>query len=126
MKIVDIDKNQKYHYDKFIKIINKIIKNSGNESRLKFSIFDWLETEENYILAPDIESNDSVFRGKCLFYCDCWCNKYKSRIINNPTWKDIIIEANNAANGDHIFLEAITLKKTTKTSVKYYELFFGS
>lgn len=118
----------RYTIDSLDKKVTKIIKESGNDPRLSFSMYEIIEPEiDNYNLQP-VNAPDftSLFcEGKAVFYESSLFQHYKGCPIENPTWADVIIEANHACRGDHIFLEAINLDRE-QDGIKYYKFFFGS
>lgn len=118
-------------YDKLKKLVKKIIKDSGNTPALCFSMFESIDDSDIdkwMVRIPDLESNTPVFKGNCQFRSSDV--DYTSRVIKNPTWKDIILEANMAVlaeDGDHVFLESIKEGKISKhTGAKVYQFWFGS
>lgn len=118
----------KYTVDELDYTVDQIIKKSGSEPILSFSMGEFeddddKEYEDLIVDAPDFSSNFA--EGKVIFYADDYFNKYKSKVINNPNWSDVLIHANKAAKNDHIFLESIDLKEE-KNGIKYYQFFFGS
>ena len=116
-------------YSELDEKVDKILKDAGQKNfKLTFSMFESVENSDDHedwkVRIPDFDSDEHVFNGKCIFYEDFWSG-HMSRIINNPTWEDILVEANHAASGDHIFWESINYEKTVK-GVKYYIFHFGS
>jgi len=104
--------------------------NMEKDRGFKFNSGKWIVDH------PDIWSNKPVFEGKCVFYSDYWRiadHKVESDIIENPTWKDIIVEANrqliDPEDGSTacLFLEGFyTDEDYSSDNIKYIELVWGS
>lgn len=116
-----------YKYKELEDRVEKIIGKSAKPI-LCFSMWKQVDEynellNETIVEAPDLEN---LFeKGKCVFFNSEYRIEYSSRIIENPTWKDVIIEANRAAYGDHIFLENVRFNKEINR-VKYFMFHFGS
>ncbi len=116
-------------YDDMQKLVKKIIESTGNEKKLVFSIFtddpdnDKWSPDKWRVKLPNIKSKEPVFKGKTVFGAKY--EGYRGQVIENPTWKEILVEANRAADGDHIFLESIQVSKV-KDGITYVEMWFGS
>lgn len=119
-------------YDEMNAEVSKIL-GKEDKNHFQFSMFETVEeeTDDNLdvwtIMRPDF--NDAVLEGEVRFgeswYTNQWYGKpYISDVYKNPTWKDLIKEANRCACGDHIFLEGFGCEK--ETGIKYYEFHFGS
>lgn len=110
-------------YDEMDNEVNKILGRAPK--RLRFSMYETTKEPEKEDMSdweveyPDF--NQRFTDGECVFVC----NEYESNIIKNPTWKHVLKEANNAACGDHVFLEQVELDKT-EDGVKFYDMWFGS
>jgi hypothetical protein len=116
------------------KTLNDTVKSFGCKN-IQFSIFDTVSYgdgagQEWIIIYPDITSSQPVFKGECRFCVDYW--RISERPIyftlENPTWKDIIIELDNImkqGDGCGIFLENINVRKD-KFGLQYYEFVIGS
>jgi hypothetical protein len=112
-------------YGEVMSLVREMV---GGNCRLIFSIFQtapgrkW--TPESWtIIIPNIKSEKPVYEGKVKFISK-W-EEYDGNTIKNPTWKDILIEANNAANGDHVFLESLR-EQSEIDGVKVIDMTFGS
>lgn len=117
-------------YDDMQAMVKSIIESTGNELNLVFSMFDTVETpkgkwspEKWQVKLPDITSKKPVFQGKTVFSAKY--EGYRGQVIENPTWREILMEANRAANGDHMFLESLEVDKV-KDGITYVEMWFGS
>lgn len=81
---------------------------------------------------PDIESSDPVFNGRVRLRADYWRVSDKpvqSRVIESPTWKDILSEVDvmlSSNDSDYIFLENLIPGEKDDEGVLDIELAFGS
>ena len=108
-----IGNTKEYTFKQLDSKVNSLVK---GPKKLRFSMAEWIEDfSDDRLMAPDFDSEEPVFNGKCVFFD---YRGYQSRIIENPIWKDILVEANYAATGDHIFLESISFD-SAKKDVKY-------
>lgn len=115
----------------------------GGKKGLIFSIFNtsledkWSETGGGEWLVdhPDIWSKDVVFEGKCVFFSEYWRIsdvKVFSEDIINPTWKDIINEANrqliDPKDGSTacLYLEGIYEIEPATDGTRFFEFSWGS
>lgn len=115
--------------------IEKTIKEQNKSKKVWLTLSLW-ETEDNddiefgdcQVFAPDLTSNSPVYEGKVIFGAG-YPNKTYSKVINNPTWRDIIVISNNliikTRDYDHSFLESIHFGKE-ENGIRYYDLWFGS
>lgn len=125
-------------YDEMNDQVSKIL--GKQDKGFSFSMFDSVEDESDdekdiwVVKHPDW--NEVFVEGDCIFQETGWrgivqkhynpkCKLYFSKMIKNPTWKDVIKCGNRAAHGDHRFLEGIRLIKE-EDCIKYYEFDFGS
>ena len=105
----------------------------GKRPRFEFSIIESEPSDAGfYVKHPNLKSTEPVITGKVQFGTDYWrVNDRKAvstPILENPTWKDILIATNNLLEENDaggIFLEFLTLKKEVN-GVKQVELEFGS
>lgn len=112
-------------YSEVMSLVREMV---GGNCRLIFSIFETAPgkkfTPESWIInIPNIKSEKPVYEGKVKFISK-W-EGYEGKAIQNPTWKDILIEANNAANGDHVYLESLR-EQSEADGVKVINMNFGS
>ena len=116
-------KTKKYSRETLRKEVKSILEGSGNQVNLIFSMGESSEDCET-ITHPDLKSKEPVYTGQCVFFKG---NYYRGRVLTNPTWKDILIEANWASEreGDHRFLESVD-EMYCRDDIRYFEFFFGS
>jgi hypothetical protein len=112
-------------YNKVHNLIQKIL--APNERRVVFSMYKEIKEMDkdgnNWIIeVPNFNSKEPVYKGTFVFRAKH--EGYSGNPVKNPTWKNILIEANNAANGDHVFLEGLQVNK--KGKVSYVDMCFGS
>lgn len=103
-----------------------ILTEEGQTNKIIFSIFRSVgesSTDSWLVAAPDLTSQEPLYKGKVRFIAP-WENYRSIQPVKNPTWKDVLREANQSGNGDHIYLESITFKMHGEEIVG--ELFFGS
>lgn len=125
-------------YDKLCKNVDSILKGEGIKSPLlRYSIFKDDEKEKYSIDNWPIIHNDFnevIKEGKIRFIYDCYGEGiFKSEIIINPTYKNLIIWSEKLIrlSGDHhhIFLEECRLDKIVVENgenIYYYSLVYGS
>jgi len=119
---INIPLTKKIKYDRLDKLIATILQKQGvKEIRLIFSIIKFEEGSYDIIWAPDLKSEQPLVKGKYRFVSEA----YVGQTIKNPTWKEILLEANNAAHGDHVYLESLELGRI-KNGIQEINMFFGS
>lgn len=105
-------------------------KDKKSSVRVIFRIYEEIDKTthyESYSMTPvRIPDFHSIFvRGNVRFTC----GRYTSELYLNPTWIDVIWEANEAImkNGqvNYIFLESVDFD-SNKFGDKYYKFLFGS
>jgi len=105
----------------------------GKPPRFEFSIFESDYSKEGfYVKHPDLHSTKPIVEGKVQFAADYWrineTTEVKTPILENPTWKDILVATNNLLeenNAGGIFLEFLTITDEIN-GIKQVELEFGS
>jgi hypothetical protein len=93
---------------------------------VKFDLSDW------EVRRPDFASEFA--RGKVQFDLGDDENGHAvlSKVYLNPTWADVLIEAENSCRGrgapelDHVYLEAVEQDGTGAEGQAFYELIWGS
>jgi hypothetical protein len=103
----------KYSQEGIESEINQKVKELiGRAPKTVFSIFktkQWPTSEKGdiwYVEYPDIFSTDPVVEGDVNLVYNGWETDSIVK-YTNPTWKDIILFFENAADGHHIFLEGL-------------------
>ncbi len=116
-------------YNKLCKQVEKLV---GKDPVFEFSIMGSAESENGfYVTHPDLNSKEPVIKGKVQLNANYWRiseNTVSTPILENPTWKDILVATNelledNDAGG--IFLESLVITDDSN-GLKQVELEFGS
>jgi hypothetical protein len=119
----------KTEYNKLCKQVEKLV---GKDPVFEFSIMSSHDSDEGfYVNHPNLKSKDPVIKGKAQFNANYWRineNAVSTPILENPTWKDILIATNNLLEENEaggIFLEALVITDESN-GIKQVELEFGS
>ncbi len=86
----------------------------------------------NATYACENDINDIAYDGKCFIYSKGFgtLNGYCSDILNKPTFKDLLIIANDliehTQDYDHCFFEGIEIKGLIAGNIMEIDLFLGS
>jgi hypothetical protein len=105
----------------------------GKNPRFEFSIIQSHNSDNGfYVKHPNLNSMEPVIEGKVQLGTDYWRvnekNAVTTPVLENPTWKDILIATNNLLEENDaggIFLEFLTIKNEV-SGIKQVELEFGS
>lgn len=117
-------------YNDLCKQAEKIV---GKDPVFEFSILESVNSETGfYVKHPDLNSTTPVIPGKVQFNCNYWrvneSGSVQTPILENPTWKDILVATNNLLEKNDaggIFLENLAITDEIN-GVKHVELEFGS
>ena len=116
-------------YNKLCKQVEKLV---GKDPAFEFSVMNSHDSEDGfYVNHPDLGSKDPVLKGKVQFNANYWRiseNAVSTPVLENPTWKDILIATNNLLEENEaggIFLEALVITDESN-GIKQVELEFGS
>ena len=111
----------------YFEIENQVESAIAGEVLISFSAYD---SDENEI--PINNLTDVVVKGKVKFISPkgIWRNeKYISKVVENPTWLDIAILANEmilkTQDTHHVFLEDVEYVREEK-GIKIYDFIMGS
>lgn len=135
-KRINHDFTETSEYNILSKKVQEIV---GKRPSFEFSIIKSVDdgkdeeiNERFYVNHPNLESGETILKGKVQFGTDYWrVNETKrvcTPVLNNPTWKDVLVATNNLLeenNAGGIFLEALTITGETN-GIKQVELEFGS
>ena len=87
---------------------------------------------KNATYACEANINDIAYDGKCFIYSKGFDgnNGYCSKVLYKPTFKDLLIVANDiiehTADYDHHFFEGVEIKGLTAGRIMEIDLFMGS
>jgi hypothetical protein len=117
-------------YNKLCKQVANLV---GKGPVFDFSIISSHESEDGfYVNHPDLNSKEPVIKGKVQFNANYWrineSGSVSTPILENPTWKDILIATNNLLKENDaggIFLESLVITDESN-GIKQVELEFGS
>ena len=86
----------------------------------------------NVVYACEENINDIAYDGKCFIYSKRFDshNGYCSNVLNKPTFKDLLVIANDiiehTKDYDHCFFEGVEIKGLTAGEIMEIDLFLGS
>ena len=86
----------------------------------------------NVVYTCEENINDIAYDGKCFVYTKGFDenNGYCSNVLNKPTFKDLLIIANDiiehTEDYDHHFFEGLEIKGLTAGGIMEIDLFLGS
>lgn len=136
MKKIEIPLTVDTIYEEMKYIVREVM---GYHPTLVFSIYDasqW-KSKDMPISMPDLKSTNPVIEGKCIFFTDYWriveytnppTDKVESDVIENPTWKDILIAVDKIISGGDgfgVYFEGLYLSRE-ENGIKYIDISIGS
>lgn len=92
-------------YDDLHKLVERIV--SPQECKIIFSLFAPIEDEEgetdpSTVRVPDLLSPEALWPGQVQFVINYWRfgdSTRRSPVINNPTWRDLVIDCMQQFDG---------------------------
>ncbi len=127
--------NQVSRYEKLRENVSHILAQAGEKDQaLEFSVFkshsDSGKGKYWNVCHPDITSTKPLVFGAVRFTIDYWRvndQEIISDVFHNPTWKDVIVWANQQCvrAKTFLFLESLDITHTT-SECQFVEVTFGS
>jgi hypothetical protein len=126
---------QKYvTFEEIDELLDKVF--HGKEHHIVYSASEYIDDGSEF---GRVENNldEIAVEGKCIFKrerSDFWGGEtskdYSSKILSNPTWKEVCVLADESIKKvndyHHVFLEGVRFMGTNSYGIGVYEFWMGS